>query len=199
MLKIVLSAPSGAGKTTLWKELVKIDRKIMVSVSCTTRKKRRGEREGYDYYFLSKEEFFEKIKRGELIEWAEVHGNYYGTPFRNLSLAEEKGKDILFEVDIQGAKSLREKIPDAILIFVMPPSLKELKRRLEQRGDNSEEEVKRRLIHAEEEIKAAEKFDYIIVNDDLEKALKNLQAIITSERLRAKRNLSLIEKILERR
>ncbi len=196
ILKIIISAPSGAGKTTLWKKLVADDPQIYVSVSCTTRPRREGEVDGKDYYFISRDEFLSMIQEGRLLEWAEVHGYYYGTPAENVDRALEEGKDILFEVDVQGARSIKEKLPDAVTIFVLPPGVGELRQRLERRGQDSPDEIEKRLTHAVEEIQAAKEFDYIVYNEDLERAAEDLRSIVRAERLKTLRNEALISRVL---
>lgn len=181
---IVVSAPSGAGKTTLCNAIVKSLDRITFSVSYTTRRPREGEVEGVDYYFVNQEEFRKMIDRGEFAEWAEVHGNLYGSSRRVIEDLMERNRDVLLDIDIQGAKQIKSLYPEAILIFIMPPSFEELKRRLLGRGT---ENLEGRLRRAFEEIKEYSLYDYVIINDNLERAISDLRSIVISERLRVKR------------
>ncbi|OMH39849.1 guanylate kinase [Desulfurobacterium indicum] len=186
-LLIVISAPSGTGKTTLVNMLMKAFPKMEFSVSCTTRKPRPGEIDGKDYYFISFEEFEKKIENNELLEWAEVYGNFYGTPKDKVIEALNEGKDILLDIDTQGALQVKKNYPDAVLIFILPPSLKELERRLRNRGTEDEETIEKRLLIARRELSLATKYDYIIINDKIEEAFEKLKSIVTAERWRTKR------------
>ncbi|SNR81345.1 guanylate kinase [Desulfurobacterium atlanticum] len=186
-LLIVISAPSGTGKTTLVNMLMKEIPTLEFSISCTTRKPRPGEVNGKDYYFLSLEEFEKKIENNELLEWAEVYGNFYGTPKDKVLQALKEGKDILLDIDTQGALQVKKNYPDAVLIFILPPSLKELEKRLKKRGTEDPETIERRLLIAHKEISLATKYDYIIVNDQIERAFENLKSIITAERWKTHR------------
>lgn len=177
----VISGPSGCGKSTLVKHVLDELDNIEFSVSHTTRPQRDSEKEGQDYYFIPKEDFTKMIEEGKFAEWAIVHEYYYGTTKREL---EKKGtkKDVLLDIDVQGAEQIRGKFKRAISIFVLPPSYRELKLRLERRGDERKEVVARRLEVAKKEIRSYPGFDFIIVNDRLEKALKELRSIIVSSR-----------------
>ncbi|WP_457568926.1 guanylate kinase [Desulfurobacterium sp.] len=186
-LLIVISAPSGTGKTTLVNLLMKAFPKMEFSVSCTTRKPRPGEVDGKDYYFISLEEFEKKIENNELLEWAEVYGNFYGTPKDKVIEALNEGKDILLDIDTQGALQVKKNYPDAVLIFILPPSLKELERRLRSRGTEDEETIEKRLLIARRELSLATKYDYIIINDQIEEAFDKLKSIVTAERWRTGR------------
>ncbi len=188
-LLIVISAPSGTGKTTLCHMLLKEFPNIKFSVSFTTRKPRPGEVNGKDYWFVTREEFLQKVKEGDFLEWAEVYGNLYGTSKSQVLKALNEGKDILLDIDTQGALQVKENFSDAVLIFILPPSLKELERRLRKRGTDPEEVIEKRLKVAREEIKRAKFYDYIVVNDILEVAYSKLKSIITAEKSRAKRFL----------
>ncbi len=186
-LLIVISAPSGTGKTTLVNKLMKEIPTLEFSISCTTRKARPGEVEGKDYYFLSLENFEQKIENGELLEWAEVYGNFYGTPKDKVMEALQKGRDILLDIDTQGALQVKKNYPEAILIFILPPSLKELEYRLRKRATDDAETIEKRLIVARKEISLASKYDYMIVNDRIETAFEKLKSIITAERWKTER------------
>ncbi|MCB0703318.1 MAG: guanylate kinase [Ignavibacteriae bacterium] len=178
---IVLSSPSGGGKSTLANHLMTLYPEIRFSVSCTTRKIREGEVHGKDYFFLSKEEFEEKIANGEFAEYEQIFGNYYGTLKSEIKKHINSGNSILFDVDVKGAVSLRRNFPeDTLLIFIYPPSLDELQRRLEKRRTESEEELNTRLERAKEELTYKDKFDYAILNDDLKIAFDDLEKVIKS-------------------
>lgn len=174
----IASAPSGAGKTTLCNAILKELSDLEYSISYTTRSPRKGEREGVDYHFISEDVFRKKIESNDLAEWAEVHGNFYGTSAEFLEKTLNGGKDVLLDIDIQGAKKLRAGYPDATLIFIMSPSFEILEKRLAQRGTDSAESIARRLIDAKREIKEATSYDVIIPNGDLSVAIAELKEVI---------------------
>lgn len=174
----VISAPSGAGKSSLCNYILKEIDDLSFSVSYTTREPRKGEIDGKDYFFTDKDTFEAWIREDKFVEYALVYGNYYGTSKDYLEESIKAGKNILLEIDIQGARAIREKFEDAVLIFINAPSFQELKKRLENRGTDSEEVIRKRLEAAENEIKASVFFDYVIVNDDFEKASKELKKLI---------------------
>lgn len=182
-LLFVLSAPSGCGKGTLRKALLGRDKGLKFCPSVTTRAPRPGEVDGVDYKFVTKDEFYALERRGVFIEWAEVYGNLYGTPGEDLERARASGWDVIVEKDVQGARTLKGRCPDAIFIFVLAPSPEELRRRMVARGTETEDEIERRFRMAEREIRELGIFDYVIVNDDLERAQERLYAIILGERL----------------
>ncbi len=175
----VLSSPSGGGKTTLLRQLLVGQEDLRLSVSVTTRPSRPEEEEGRDYHFVSPEEFQRRIKTGELIEWEEVHGAHYGTPQETLS---ENDCDVLFDVDTKGALRLRTLYPNTTLIFIQPPTLEELERRLRARGTEDPAELERRIENFRREMDAKEEFDYVIVNDTVERAVSELREIINKVR-----------------
>jgi len=181
----VVSAPSGAGKTTLCKQIIKTIDNIKTSVSYTTRLPRSGEVPDEDYCFVSEQEFRAMIGRGDFVEWAQVHGNLYGTSRRQLEELISAGYDVLLDIDTQGARQIRKFFNNGVFIFILPPSMTELKRRLEGRMSNSVDDMNRRLKRAVDEIKEYYIYDYVIVNDILESSLKKLEAIIIAERLRS--------------
>lgn len=182
---VVLSAASGTGKTTLAHMLLDGDRALKLSVSYTTRQPRRGEKDGGDYHFVNEESFRSMIDRGAFLEWAEVHGNLYGSSAEWTERMLEQGHDVVFDIDVQGGRQVKERFPEACLIFLVPPSMEVLEARLRQRGTDEEEVIARRLSAAREEIRAGlESYDYVITNDRLDRALFDLTAILRVERLR---------------
>ncbi len=194
-LVLVVSAPSGAGKTTLCKRLLKRDPQISFSVSYSTRAPRDGEKNGIDYFFVDQETFERLIQEGAFLEWAKVHNHYYGTSHEQVEKALSSGRDVLLDIDVQGAVQVRQKLGrDAVLVFILPPNLEELERRLRSRGTEDEETIKRRLSVAKEEIARAQDFDYLVLNDDLEEAESLLHAILRGERQKTFRRQDLLER-----
>jgi len=183
----ILSAPSGTGKTTICKLLIQKLPDLKFSISHTTREPRNGEVEGTDYHFTSKKEFEEKIERGEFIEWAKVFKNYYGTAFESVDRHNLNGEDVLIELDVQGAQSLRDINYKAVFIFMMPPSLEELKTRLNKRGTESASKIQDRLETSKKEMQQSPLYDYILTNIDTEETTNNLISIITAEHSRKER------------
>jgi len=185
----ILSAPSGSGKTTLCKRAVEEIEGLKHSVSYTTRMPRPRERDKIDYYFISEKEFQKKIKRGEFIEWAKVHNNYYGTSIKIIKENIDKGIDLILDIDVQGSEQLRKQLKDrdAIFIFILPPSLGTLRARLKERASDSEGEILKRMIDADKELSFYDKYDYILVNRDLDDATHQLKSIIIAERLKTRR------------
>ena len=179
----IVAAPSGAGKTTLVRLLLEKDPDINVSISSTTRLPRTGESDGREYHFVGVQNFLDMVSQGEFLEWAEVHGNYYGTSKRWIEKEMEAGGDVLLEIDWQGAQQVRKVFPEAIGIFILPPSLEELKSRLSGRGTDSAETIARRIAAARDEMRHVDEFDYVIINDDLQQALDNLKSIVCASRL----------------
>ena len=179
----IVSAPSGAGKTTLVRLLLEKDPGIRVSISSTTRPPRTGENDGREYHFVDVQYFLEMVSRGDFLEWAEVHGNYYGTSRRWIEAEMTAGRDVLLEIDWQGAQQIHKAFPSAIGIFILPPSLEELKSRLSGRGTDSAETIARRIAAARDEMRHVDEFDYVIINDDLQQALGNLRSIVSATRL----------------
>jgi guanylate kinase len=174
---VVLAAPSGTGKTTIAQRLVEGTGEFVFSVSATTRPPRKGERNGMDYEFLGRPEFAGMIERNKFVEWAEVHGNLYGTPQRNFDEAAERGEHLVLDVDVQGARQIREKVPEALLVFVIPPSAEVLVSRLTKRGTEESREVARRLRAARKELALVGEFDHVMVNDDLERAVEEVRTV----------------------
>ncbi|GBF12182.1 guanylate kinase [Tepidibacillus sp. HK-1] len=194
---IVLSGPSGVGKGTVCSLLRHEQPDIIYSVSATTRKPRTGEENGVNYFFKSREEFEKMIKEDQLLEWAEYVGNYYGTPRGFVEQTVQTGKDIILEIEVQGALKVKEKYPEGIFIFLMPPSLAELKNRIIHRGTESDESLMNRLNAARNELQMMKHYDYAVVNDEVSKAVKRIQAIIEAERLRKERILPYYEQWLK--
>ena len=187
-LMLVLSSPSGAGKTTLSRRLLDADREIDMSVSATTRKPRPGEVDGKDYFFLSTEDFGIMRNKGEFLESAKVFGNYYGTPRKPVEEALSQGRDILFDIDWQGTQQLDESAPeDLVKVFILPPSAQELEKRLERRAQDPADVVAARMEKASDEISHYQEYEYIIVNDDADRAFAALLAILRAERLKRRR------------
>jgi guanylate kinase len=184
---VVVSAPSGAGKTTLCHEVRNLIPDLYYSVSYTTRAPRPGEASGTDFHFVSKDEFVAMRTRDEFAEWAVVHGNLYGTPARALEGALERGLDVLLDIDTHGARQLRQRYPEAVSVFIMAPSVAELEARLRERKSDAPGEIERRLVRAREEIAAWRQYDYLIINRDVKEAVDQLATIILAERWRTSR------------
>ncbi len=179
---VVLAAPSGTGKTTLAHRLVRGSDRYAFSVSATTRSPRGSEQDGIDYHFLDREAFLSMVERDELAEWAEVHGRLYGTPKAELDEASRRGTHVVLDIDVQGARQVKEAVPDTKLVFVLPPSLEVLLERLRGRGTEEAADIGRRLRSAVDELGAADWFDYIVVNDDLDRCLAEVEEIVAGRR-----------------
>ncbi len=192
---LVLSGPSGAGKGTICQKLREKRDDLSYSVSATTRAPRKGEVDGKDYFFLTIDRFKEMIANDEMLEYAEIYGNYYGTPRSYVMNILDQGRDVVLEIDPQGALQIKKRFPDAVFVFIVPPSLDELTKRIYKRGTDSEEVIKRRLSAATSELAYASKYDYIIVNDEVEKASKKVSNIIDAERNRAVRTFFIVNEI----
>lgn len=193
---IVLSGPSGVGKSTVIAELLSNRRDIHFSVSFTTRDPRVGEEDGVNYNFVAREEFERMIRDGELLEYAEYVGNYYGTSLKVIQDKLECGVDVLLDIEVQGAAKVREKCPEAVLIFIIPPSIEELSRRLHKRNTDAEDVIDRRLLKAQEECRESMKYDYLVVNDNVMAAAAEIQAILEAECCRVKNRVHLVEGIV---
>ncbi len=194
----VISGPSGSGKDTLLVKLFERLPELFFSISSITRPMREGEKNGEKYNFISRDEFEKMIANDELLEHNTYVGNYYGTPKAPIIAAAERGTDVIIEVDVNGAEQIRKKIPDAVSVFIMPPSFEELKRRLSGRGTESEELVNKRMDSALGEIKRASEYDYIIVNDDIDTAVDDIISVISSCRLKTERRKQIIDEVLEK-
>ncbi len=183
---LVLAGPSGSGKTTVGRALERLT-EVKFSVSATTRPRRTEEEDGVDYRFLERERFEAMVEEGRLLEWAEVHGHLYGTPRSNLEEARRAGRHLLLDIDVQGARSVREKVPDAVSVFLLPPDGRRIVRRLRGRGTEGDEEIRRRLEAAREELAAVGEFDYVVVNDVLEETVEEIEGILRAEERRIER------------
>lgn len=175
---LVLSAPSGAGKTTIARRLRDRRGDVVFSISATTRPPREGERDGVDYHFVAEDEFRRMIAAGELIEWAQVHGAFYGTPLASVRRAAQRGEYLLLDIDVQGARQIRGVVPEAVHVFVLPPSGQALVQRLIDRGTEDDARVQRRLKNALQELRTAAEFDHVVVNDDLDAAVADVEALL---------------------
>ncbi len=189
-----MSSPSGAGKTTLSRKLIEADKKIAMSISVTTRKPRPGEVEGQDYYFISKQKFESMIAAGELLEWANVFGNLYGTPKKPVEDALGRGRDVLFDIDWQGTQQLAQAMKDDLVrVFILPPDADSLRTRLIERNQDAATIIAKRMAEAGREISHWPEYDYVVVNDDVDTAHREVVAILTAERLKRRRQLGLTE------
>jgi guanylate kinase len=191
-LMLVLSSPSGAGKTTLSRKLLEADPGVELSVSVTTRKQRPGEIDGRDYHFIDAERFETMVKGGELLEWAQVFGHRYGTPRAPVEAALLSGQDVLFDIDWQGTQQLREKADhDLVGVFVLPPSMRDLERRLRRRAQDSDDVIRTRMATAAEEMSHWAEYDYVVINTDIDRAFAEVQTILAAERLKRERQTGL--------
>ena len=193
---IVFSAPSGCGKGTMLAEILK-DENYCVSVSATTRSPREGEVDGVNYYFMSKGDFLQRVADSEFLEYAEYCDNYYGTLMSEVDGKLNEGKNVILEIEVQGAQKIREKRPDALMIFILPPSVSELRRRLKKRGTETDEVIEQRVSQAAREIEVAPKYDYAIVNDALEDAISDFFAVMRAEKLKTQFSENTINEVLK--
>ena len=193
---IIISSPSGGGKGTLIRRLLQMVDRISYSVSWTTRQPRAGETDGQDYHFVSVQKFGEMLSAGAFLETACVHGNFYGTARETVARALDEGRDSVLEIDVQGARAVRESVPDTIGIFILPPSFDVLKARLTARNTDRPDDLARRLKNSRGEVEQARFFDYIVLNDDAERAARELAQIVEAERVRRARREDLIERVL---
>ena len=193
----IISAPSGSGKSTLVARILAADPKLTFSISYTTRKPRGKEESGRAYYFISREEFQQRLSAGEFLEWAEVFGNYYGTHRAELERAEREGKDLVLDIDVQGARQLKEQVPEAVTIFILAPSRKILEERLRARSEDSDEVIARRLEEAADEIRNWQAYDFVLVNRQVDESAETLAAIIRAQRVRRERMEEQVLPILE--
>lgn len=197
-LLVVISGPSGVGKGTIRKALFNMpDNNFVYSVSMTTRKPRPGEVEGVDYFFVSREQFKKNIEDGKFLEWAEFVGEYYGTPLDYIEKQLAAGKEVIIEIEVQGALQVRDKMPDAVFVFIVPPSRKALEDRLKSRGTEDPSKIQERLMKANREYNLAYKYDYIVVNDEVYNAADRIYAIIRAEHARTERSITKYNKLME--
>jgi guanylate kinase len=199
-LMLILSSPSGAGKTTLTRMLLQTkELDLTLSISVTTRPRRHSEVNGIHYNFIARREFESMRDRGDLLEWAEVHGNFYGTPRGPVEAVLAQGRDVLFDIDYQGTQQVRSAAShDLVTIFILPPSMRELQARLERRAEDSGDAIAKRLANARSEITRWEQYDYVLINDDIQKTFDDLLAIVTAERLRRPRVQPAIKDLVKR-
>ena len=195
-LLIVLSGPSGAGKGTICQALLGSNPELNYSISATTRAPRVGEENGVNYWFISHDEFQRMIANDELLEWAEVYGNFYGTPCHHIAELITNGTDVVLEIDTQGATQIKKKFPQGVCIYIVPPSLDELANRIYKRGTDSLENIKTRLSSANDELTYVHNYNYVVVNDEVERATKKVEAIMIAEKCQVARNMGTIEQIL---
>ena len=184
---IVLSGPSGCGKDSVGERLKEYNDKFWVSISCTTRKPREGEEDGINYFFITKDEFKEKVKHQDFLEYAVYNGNYYGTPKDKINEYLNKGVDVILVIEVQGALKIKHKVPEAVFIFLMPPTMKDLVYRLKMRGTETNEKIIKRFKEAYKEINEVTKYNYVVVNDDLDEATRKVNAIIESQKCMVER------------
>jgi len=194
---LVLSGPSGTGKGTVCKELLRSNPNLHYSISATTRAPRAGEINGQNYWFVSREQFQAMLENGELLEYAEVYGNLYGTPRRYVVDLLNSGKDVVLEIDTQGAMQVKEKFPQGVFVYLLPPSLEELAKRIHKRGTDSPESIEKRLSCVYDELMCAKYYNYIVVNDDVSQAVRKTEAIILAEKCRTSRNIHLIDDVVK--
>ena len=193
-LLLVVSAPSGCGTGTILGEILKDD-SFYYSISATTRAPREGEQDGVNYHFITKEEFEQRIAQGGMLEYAQYCGNYYGTPKKEVEQMRDAGRDVILEIEVEGAMKVRALCPDAVFLFIAPPSVEELRRRLNKRGTEAAEVIEERVSQAARELSYADRYDYIIVNGELEKAIQDFRTVVRAEKLRTK-NGNKIDEVL---
>lgn len=197
-LLFVLSGPSGVGKGTVCNALRKVNSNITYSVSATSRAPRAGEVDGVNYFFKTREQFEEMIKNDQFLEWAQYVNNYYGTPKQFVLDMLEQGKDVILEIEVQGAMQVKEKYPEGIFIFLAPPDMEELHQRIRNRGTEDDDVIRNRMNKAREEIEMMANYDYVVINDEVDLAVKRIEAIVMAEHCRVERNLLRYKKILQK-
>ncbi len=198
-LLILISGASGTGKGTVCKKFLSEMPETYYSISATTRQPREGETDGVEYFFITVEEFKKKIAEGKFLEYAEVYGNFYGTPLYKIEEHLNRGENVLLEIDTQGALNVMKKIPDGVYIFLLPPSLEELYNRIKNRGTESEEDLRRRLDSARQEIEVGKKYQYAVINDSVDLAVEKIKSIVAAESLKVERQLELFQNFFSKR
>lgn len=193
---LIVSGPAGTGKGTVCKEVLERNKDILYSISATTRKPRVGEMDGINYFFIDEEEFNKKVENNEFLEYAYVHTNHYGTPREFVVDKINNGETVLLEIDVQGALQVKKNYPEAVLVFILPPTMEELKNRIVKRGTESEEDINRRFKNAFKELDCIEEYDYFVINNKIENAISDIESIIKAERLKVKRNLDIKDKVI---
>lgn len=193
---LVISGPSGSGKGTVCKKLLERNKDLVYSISATTRKARKGEIDGVNYFFMDEKTFDEMASRGEFLEYASVHGNKYGTPKKFVVEQVNKGEIVILEIDVQGALQVKKLYDEAVFVFLLPPSMEELKKRILKRGTESKEDMDIRLKNAGDELKLVYEYDYVVVNDSVDEAVENIEAIIKAEKLKVKRSENILDRII---
>lgn len=196
-LLLIISGPAGVGKGTVCQVLCRENEGFYYSVSLTTRPPRPGERDGVNYHFVTEDEFMKQRNGGNLLEWAKVHRNYYGTPAHLVEQKRKEGRDVILEIDIQGARQIRQNTQTGVFVFLLPPTMQDLLQRIKSRGADSPEEIERRFAVAYQELKELEKYDYLVINDDMEAAVADLKAIVVAEKCRVWRHPHILKQLLE--
>ncbi len=196
-LLVVISGPSGTGKGTVCKKLLSERKNVKYSVSATTRKPREGEVEGKNYFFVSESQFLDMLEKDALIEWDKYCDNYYGTPKAYVDECVDKGMDVILEITVEGALEIKQKYPECVLIFIIPPSLEELRRRIESRNTECCDVIEKRLMNATNELKYVSKYDYLILNDSIDDAVLNIQKVLDAERLKPSRNIDFVNTLIK--
>jgi len=196
-LLLIISGPAGVGKGTVCQVLCRENPRLHYSVSLTTRSPRPGEQDGVSYFFVSEDDFMTQRDRGQMLEWANVHGNYYGTPAHLVAKMRKEGRDVILEIDTQGARQIRRNIKDGVFVFLLPPTMQDLLKRIHKRGADAPDAIKRRFANAFRELEELENYDYLVINEEIEAAVLNIKAIIAAEKCRINRHRGILKRLLE--